>query len=180
MLSVLVLAGAILAVERRWEASGAGDGGGVLTAGSMAPDATVALRGGGTWSPAAHRGAPIWINIWATWCLPCRAEFPEIDELYRAAAPFGLELIAINFQESNEAIVTYLDHTGYSVPIGLDPNGAFARAYGIEGLPAHVFISEDGTVNAVRIGGMSRPEMERQLEALLGRPVRSEASSRQD
>lgn len=178
MLSVLVLAGAVLAVEQRWDTSGAG--GGVVAAGSPAPEAAVPLRGGGTWSPAAHRGAPIWINVWATWCLPCRAEFPEIDELYRAAAPFGLEFIAVNFQESDAAIATYLDHTGYSVPIGLDPDGAFARAYGIEGLPAHVFIAQDGTVSAVRIGGMSRPEMERQLEALLGRPVRPEASSSQD
>ena len=127
--------------------------------GYTAPNFLVPTLDGSTFELAGAEGHPVWINVWATWCPPCRAEFPDINEIRLDAEPDGLVFLAMNFGEDLQEIESYLQNTGYEFTVGLDVNGEFAELYQVLGLPMHVFVAADGTLDAVRVGGMTRDEI---------------------
>jgi cytochrome c-type biogenesis protein len=121
---------------------------------------------GGVFDLEAFQGRPIWINVWASWCPPCRVEFPDIDEIRRGAADDGLVFLAINFGESSADIRSFLENTGYTFDVGLDVTGDFEALYQVRSLPMHIFIARDGSVDSLRVGGMTRREMEEKVAEL--------------
>lgn len=138
--------------------------------GEPAPRVEVPLLGGGTWSTSALEGRPAWINVWASWCPPCRTEMPDIDEVARTGSAAGLAFLALNFREDRRVAERYLENTGYRFAVGLDITGDIAGAFNIVTLPAHVFIGRDGRLASVHVGGMTRAEMESRVRAVIGAP----------
>jgi thiol-disulfide isomerase/thioredoxin len=122
---------------------------------------------GGVFRLTEAIGHPVWINVWATWCPPCRAEFPDIDEIRIAGEQDGLVFIAMNFGEELSEIESYLANTGYDFRVGLDVFGEFATKYQVLGLPMHVFVAADGVLDSVRVGGMTRDEMVSKVSELI-------------
>jgi len=149
-----------------------------LELGTTAPDFVAPTLDGGEFVLAEHQGQPVWINVWASWCPPCRSEMPDIDEIRTTEAEHGLVFVAMNFGEPQMDIVSYLRNTGYDFTIALDPTAEFAELYDVRGLPMHIFIDADGTVQSIRVGGMTRAEMEEQTANLTGSrdPARASAS----
>jgi thiol-disulfide isomerase/thioredoxin len=163
VVSVAIVIGVVLTFVTPGE-SGEGATNSAVTAarvevGYPAPNFLVPTLDGGMFELAAANGHPVWINVWATWCPPCRAEFPDIDEIRRGAEPDGLVFLAMNFGEDLGEIESYLQNTGYDFTVGLDASGEFAEMYQVLGLPMHVFVAADGTLDAVRVGGMTRDEI---------------------
>ncbi len=144
-----------------------GASGKVLRAGEPAPDFTITSPDGQPISLAQFKGRPVWINFWASWCAPCRAEFPEMDALYRQQSDTGLVLLAISFNERPEEVVGYVERARPAFTIAVDPKGAVAGQYRVLGLPTHVFIDAEGIVRDVRVGPMNQDLMRQKLTTIL-------------
>lgn len=135
--------------------------------GEPAPPFEMALHSGETFDLDQIEGRPLWINVWASWCPPCRAEMPDIDVVQRSAGERGLVFLAVNDGERPEVVEDYLRRTGYRFNVGYDMDGTFARKYRVLGLPTHIFIGADGTLKSVRVGSLNLAEMKEITEALL-------------
>jgi thiol-disulfide isomerase/thioredoxin len=88
------------------------------------------------------------INFWASWCEPCRAEMPSLQELARTH-PERLVVLAVNLKESEPAITRFVQRTGLDLPVLRDADGAMARAWGVSVYPSTVLIDAQGRANSV-------------------------------
>ena len=127
---------------------------------------------------SAFRGRPVWINFFASWCPPCQAETPTIEEEYEAHRAQGLVVIGVSVQEASVADVQrYATTYGLEYPIGFDGTSAVYRAYHVYGLPTQVFIDRNGIVRQVWNGPVTRNQAEAMLAPLLAGPGSSPAPS---
>jgi thiol-disulfide isomerase/thioredoxin len=107
---------------------------------------------GTKWSLSAARGRPVLLNFWATWCEPCRAEMPSLQELARRHEAQGLRVLAANFKEGDAAVRRYLDASSLQLPVLFDRDGAAAKAFGVRIFPSTVGIDRKGDVKFVVTG----------------------------
>jgi thiol-disulfide isomerase/thioredoxin len=122
----------------------------------------------GTFRLSEHRGHRVWLNFWATWCPPCRAEMPDIQEVWQEVKDQGVFLVAMDFGEPAETAADYAARNGFTFPIGIDPGSRVATEYRLAGLPTHVFIDANGIVREIRIGLLPADGMRQRLEKLKG------------
>lgn len=107
---------------------------------------------------AALKGYPVVVNVWASWCAPCRSEFPLIQ---RAAADQGKQVafLGVNSQDSDEFAAEFLADYPVPFPSYIDPDKSIAREVGAtHGLPATVFYGSDGELNQVKHGEFADQE----------------------
>ena len=119
------------------------------------------------------RGKPVLVNVWASWCTPCRAEMPAIQRLYQDYQSRGLEILAVNSttQDSVERAAAFAQDLGLTFPVLFDTDGEVARLYKVQALPSSYFIKPDGKIEEVVIGGpMSEALLRVRVEKLLGKP----------
>lgn len=136
--------------------------------GRPAPDFEMTLLDGTTARLSDYRGRPVWINFWASWCPPCRAENPDIQEVYDAHRDeHGLVLLAPAIGERAGDVAAYMERADLSYPVGLDSDTQIAANYRILGIPTHVFVDADGVIREIRVGAMSKKTMEKNVEKLL-------------
>lgn len=109
------------------------------------------------------KGQPVWLNFWGSWCPPCRAEMPEVEEAWQVLEPRGMHMIGVSQREDPRDSIAYADRVGATFPIAVDPNyltavadpNAFpdlfetAQTWEVRNFPTHVFIDKDGIVVAV-------------------------------
>jgi cytochrome c biogenesis protein CcmG/thiol:disulfide interchange protein DsbE len=97
---------------------------------------------------ADYRGRVLMINVWATWCLPCRVEMPSIEALHKAYGPKGLKVVAISIDDpgTEETIRAFAKQYGLTFEILHDPKGAITDAYDITGYPETFIIGKDGVI----------------------------------
>jgi cytochrome c biogenesis protein CcmG/thiol:disulfide interchange protein DsbE len=161
----VLIVGAIYLVEGRDpESAGAGQAlalagaaaGPAPKVGEPAPDFTLPNLRGEPVQLAGLQGRPVLINFWATWCPPCRAEMPDLDEVARERGA-GLVVLAVNLEEEPLAIAAYLRTLGVGgvTPLS-DPNGAIFRQYRVSGLPTTVSIDREGVVREIHVGPLTR------------------------
>ncbi|MGH2618948.1 MAG: TlpA disulfide reductase family protein [Anaerolineales bacterium] len=120
-----------------------------------APDFTLDLLGGGQLTLSEQRGKVVMVNLWASWCPPCRAEMPAIEEVYEAFQPQGLVVLGVNttFQDAETDVAAFVHEFGLTFPILLDREGGVSRRYQLRGLPSTFFIDRQGIIRTVVIGG---------------------------
>jgi cytochrome c biogenesis protein CcmG/thiol:disulfide interchange protein DsbE len=124
-------------------------------------------------SLAQYRGEVVMINIWATWCLPCRVEMPSIEQLHRAYGPRGLKVIAVSVDEpgTEKQIRDFVKQYGLTFEILHDPKGQrgeVARLYQTTGFPETVIIGRDGLIRKKLMGASDwNSPMNRDLVARL-------------
>ncbi len=138
--------------------------------GFSAPDFTLDLLSGGQVTLSDLRGKVVLVNLWASWCLPCRAEMPAIENVYRAYQDRGLEVLAVNttLQDRESDAAAFVQQYGLTFPIPLDRTGAISARYRLRGLPSTYFVDRRGVIRAVVIGGpMSEATIQSKLEDLL-------------
>ena len=138
-------------------------------AGFSAPDFSLNLLGGGQVTLSALRGKVVIVNLWASWCPPCRAEMPAIEKIYQAYKGQGLEVLAINatFQDSEPDAATFVQHFGLTFPIPLDRTGGVSNRYLLRALPSTYFIDRRGIVQFVAIGAMNEALIQSKVEELV-------------
>jgi thiol-disulfide isomerase/thioredoxin len=106
--------------------------------------------GGGGDALAAHRGHPVLLDLWASWCSPCREELPELSKL--AAARPRLVLLTANQGESAGVAARVVHELHLRLPVLLDREQAYGGAYASIGLPTAVILGADGRIAAVETG----------------------------
>ncbi len=138
--------------------------------GFLAPDFTLADPRGSQYHLASLHGKPVLVNLWATWCPPCRAEMPAIEQYYEQYKAQGLVVLAVNAtaQDAPLNIVPFAQEYNLTFPILLDETGSVAQSYQLRSLPSTFFINRDGTIAEVVIGGpMSGATLQTYIQEIL-------------
>ncbi|HRQ23088.1 MAG TPA: TlpA disulfide reductase family protein [Anaerolineales bacterium] len=107
-------------------------------AGFAAPDFTLKTTEGETYTLSELKGQAVLVNMWATWCPPCRAEMPAMEKVYNEYKDQGFIVLAVNntFQDNPLEIVPFAEQYSLTFPILLDETGDVARAYQVRSLPS--------------------------------------------
>jgi len=93
------------------------------------------------------RGKVVFLNLWATWCEPCRQEMPAMEMLYRELQGSDFAMLAVSEDAKGlEAVKPFVAEFGFTFPILLSPEGEVGRKYGITGYPETFIIDKDGQV----------------------------------
>ena len=135
--------------------------------GRAAPDFILPSLDTETYRLSDLQGRPIIINLWATWCVPCRAEMPELVRTYNEHKDAGLAVLAVDVKESDAEVQRFADEFGMTFPILMDRSGEVASAYRMTGLPQSYFIDRTGVIQEIAIGGMDRTILQQKLAAIL-------------
>jgi thiol-disulfide isomerase/thioredoxin len=117
-----------------------------------APDFNLENLSGKRMSLKDFRGKVVFLNFWATWCVPCRDEMPVMEKLQREFKDQGLVIVAVNFREDNQAVRRFFKELGLTFESLLDPDGAVSEQYGASSLPLTYFIDRDGRFVGKAIG----------------------------
>jgi thiol-disulfide isomerase/thioredoxin len=130
-----------------------------------APELTLALVSGPDFAFTEAPAQPMVINLWATWCPPCRRELPMLADV--AANTDGVTFLLASQGEALSTVAAHLKNAGISPDhMALDPAGALARHYGTIGLPVTLFLGADGMLAHVHVGEISRAVLLREITAL--------------
>ncbi len=119
---------------------------------------------------AAYRGKPVFINVWASWCLPCRAETPALERTYRQYKDAGVVILGVNLtnQDLVSEVEAFVQEFSLTYPILLDRDGQVGNLYQIQGIPTTFFIDREGVIRTAVVGGpMSETFIRSKIEALL-------------
>ncbi len=136
--------------------------------GEPAPDFKLENLDGQSVSLSDLRGKPVLLNFWTTWCDPCRAEMPYLQQVYEEWSGKGLVVLAINIGESPSEVKRFLQTYNLSLPVLLDTKEATARKYNITGIPTSFFIDKDGIIQVKIIGAFpSKTVIERNLNKIM-------------
>lgn len=94
-----------------------------------------------------YRGKVVFLNIWATWCPPCREEMPSMESLYRRLKGREFEMLAVSIDREGEKVVRpFAAKYGLTFPVLLDPHSKTSRLYGLTGIPESFIIDKNGVV----------------------------------
>lgn len=115
-----------------------------------------------------YRGKTIFLNFWATWCPPCKAEMPDIQKLYEnsptegedAVIVLGVAAPNVGQEGSREEIAAFLEENGYTYPVLMDTKGELFASYGIMSFPTTFMIDRDGNVFGYVSGMLSADMMD--------------------
>lgn len=124
-----------------------------LLEGDVAPDFSVKLLTGDTFTLSDNKGKVVFLNFWASWCSPCVAEMPAIQELseqYEGNVVF----IGIDIAENSKKVQDFIAKNGFTYNIGLDENGDISKnLYPSNGIPYTLIIDADGIITKIFLGG---------------------------
>lgn len=142
-----------------------------IAAGEKAAPFKLTDLSGNPVSLAGLRGKVVFLNIWATWCAPCREEMPSMEKLYqRLQGDKGFVMLAVSQDTGGRAeVAAYVKKHGYHFDVLLDPQNAVAEAYKVTGVPETFIIDRDGRIVAHHSGAFdwSQPDIRDAMEELL-------------
>lgn len=172
LLYILLLAAGAAWIAISADHSGASTSGKIPApqAGFAAPDFTLNAVDGKTYTLSELRGQAALVNLWATWCPPCRAEMPVIEKMYREYKEQGFIVLAVNmtYQDDPLAVAPFAQEYDLTFPILLEETGEAAGAYQLRSLPSSYFINRAGVITEVVIGGpMSEALLRTRIEEIL-------------
>ncbi|HSJ85630.1 MAG TPA: TlpA disulfide reductase family protein [Anaerolineales bacterium] len=140
--------------------------------GFLAPDFELKTLTGEAIRLADLRGQAVLINLWATWCPPCREEMPTLQKMYDQYKDRGLIVLGVNmtYQDDQQAIMPFTQKYEVTFPILLDETSDAGNAYQLKSLPSSYFIRRDGIIDEVVIGGpMTEALLRTRIEDILTR-----------
>ena len=131
-----------------------------------APDFTLTDQYGTSHTLSDYKGKTIFLNFWGTWCPPCRAEMPDIQELYEEYGEntgdviiLGVALPNVGNEGSEEEITAFLDENDYTYPTVMDEEASIASSYYISAFPTTFMIDKDGNVFGYATGQLTKEIM---------------------
>lgn len=151
-------------------ANGSNDSSGSIDVGDNAPNYTLFDLDGRIVSLIEFRGQPVIMNLWATWCAPCRIEMPALQEAKERHQEQGLVILALNQGESADVARQYFyDEMGLTFTPLLDKNSTVAAMYsGMNVLPTTYFIDKEGIVSAIHRGPLTTGQIDGYLAEIIG------------
>jgi cytochrome c biogenesis protein CcmG/thiol:disulfide interchange protein DsbE len=141
--------------------------GGHPLSGKAAPEIDLVTLDGERVTLSSLRGRPVLINFWATWCPPCRDEFPLMVAAHEAHADDGFEILGVMHQDFADSTREFAKDMRATWPILDDPDDVAYDDYLVAGLPTSYFVDAEGIVRAFSLGGFSEAGLAAQLETVL-------------
>ncbi|WP_422122417.1 redoxin domain-containing protein [Planococcus sp. X10-3] len=139
-----------------------------LAVGDFAPDFELTTLDGQTVRLSDYRGQRVFINFWATWCPPCRAEMPDMQQLYEEQE-VPVEILAINLtptEANEENIVNFVADFGLTFPIPMDINSEVSEEYRVQAYPTSYMIDSEGRISFVAPGAMNKELMAQEVKKM--------------
>jgi thiol-disulfide isomerase/thioredoxin len=136
--------------------------------GQAAPNFSMGViaNGHGTFTLSKLKGRAVYLNFFASWCVPCKAELPSIAQLSKKYAKKGVTVIGVDELESTEVALKFSQQFKLPYEIGIDDSGSIGASYGLIGMPLHVFIGADGKVVLRRSGQMNEDQIRAGLDQI--------------
>ncbi len=120
---------------------------------------------------ADYRGQVVMINVWATWCLPCRVEMPSIEALHKSYGSKGLKILAVSIDDpgTDSTIRAFVKQYGLTFEVLHDPKGKISDLYDIGGYPETFIVGKDGVIRKklMQATDWNSPEARGLVERLL-------------
>ena len=142
-----------------------------VAAGGKAANFKLEALDGSTVSLEQLKGKVVFLNIWATWCGPCREEMPSMETLYDELRPNrDFVMLAVSQDTKGRLVVApYVEKNGYHFKVLLDPENKVGEAYDVSGVPETFIIDREGRIVAHHMGAFdwSRPDVKDALKQLL-------------
>lgn len=137
---------------------------------NTAPDFTVVDYNGKQTKLSDKKGKPVVVNFWASWCGPCKSEFPAFEDAYNKYGN-DVEFMMINltdgYQETISSAKSFIDEQNYTFPVYYDTTMSASNAYGVFSIPKTLFIDKNGNIVQNRTGTISQDTLEQNIESLL-------------
>lgn len=135
----------------------------------VTPAITLPDAAGSLVSLASLKGKVVLVDIWASWCVPCKVAFPAYDALHREYMARGFEVLAINVDEDRKAANAFLDGRSYQVRVLFDPKGTAPTSFKLKGMPTSYLVDRKGVTRFAHEGFNDKAlvEYRRQIEQLL-------------
>ena len=133
----------------------------------LAPEFTLTLFDGEQLSLSELRGQVVVINVWASWCPPCREEAPVLERAWRRYRDRGVTFVGLDYMDTEPAALSYLKEFDITYPNGPDLGSRISRAYNVQGVPETFFITPEGEIAEVYVGPLSEAWLTGILERLL-------------
>jgi thiol-disulfide isomerase/thioredoxin len=109
---------------------------------------------------ARSRGDVVWLDFWASWCVPCRHSFPWMNAMQKKYGPLGLTIVAVNLDSERADADRFLAATPAAFKLQFDPDGALAKRYEVEAMPSSYVIDRTGRVIERHLGFKQSREAE--------------------
>jgi thiol-disulfide isomerase/thioredoxin len=148
------------------------------------------IVGLGAWLQPLHAAPPpelgpvegkvVWVDFWASWCVPCRRAFRWMNEMHRKYSQQGLEIVAVNLDMDRALADGFLKEIPAEFAIRFDPDGKLAKQFDVQAMPSSFVLDSDGKVLAAHYGFKlaDAADYERQIQAALaGQPVAASKST---
>lgn len=138
--------------------------------GSMMPEYSAMWLDGSKFDLAGKRDKVVLLNVWATWCGPCRIEIPELQALHNKLAPKGFEVIGVSVDESGvESVRQFVTEQKMTYPVAIDPEGKLAGIFQTSVLPTSVLLDRTGKILWKHYGLIepNNPELAQAIEKAL-------------
>ncbi len=131
--------------------------------GSIAPDFELQNLDGEEVQLSDFRGQPVLINLWATWCGPCRLEMPAIQDRFELYKEEGFVVLAVDFDEPKSVVKEFRDELDLTFEILLDPGASVQNLYRNRNYPSSFFVDETGVIQVHHIGVMTEAQLDENL-----------------
>ena len=143
----------------------------VPAVGTPAPDFSLKTLAGQTVRLSDLRGKVVFLNLWATWCPPCREEMPSMVRFYERFRAQGVEIVAVSEDRDPEAVRKFVKAQGVTFSVALDDEKRVYRLYGATGVPETHLIDRKGVLRAFQMGPFdwTAPEVTKRVQELLSR-----------
>jgi len=135
--------------------------------GRPAPSFSVRLTDGREVTLAALRGKVVFLNFWASWCPPCRAEARSLEASWQRHRGGDVAFLGINMQDREEAAREFLREFGVTYANGIDGGNRIAIDYGVWGIPETFFLDRNGRITYKHIGALGAETIHAKLEEAL-------------
>jgi len=130
----------------------------------QAPNFTLKGLQGEEVSLEDYRGKIVFINFWASWCPPCKAEMPDINKLYLENKDEDLVVLAVDVNETKTTVEKFIKDGDYEFPVLLDETGKTAAKYSVIGIPKTIVVDPNGIITHKKMGMMTYEEMNEMLK----------------
>ena len=143
----------------------------VPAVGTPAPDFSLKTLSGQSVRLSDLRGKVVFLNLWATWCPPCREEMPSMVRFYERYRAQGVEVVAVSEDRDPEAVRKFVKGQGVTFSVALDDEKRVYRLYGATGVPETHLIDRKGVLRAFQMGPFdwTAPEVTKLVQELLSR-----------
>ena len=141
-----------------------------MLAGAPAQSYPIKRLDGATDSLERYRGRVVLVNLWASWCAPCRSETPALERLYEENRNKGLVVLGIDQGESAEAAGSFAREMKLTYPILLDEDQRYGRAYAAVGLPTSLVVDRTGHIVRGIDGELTLAQMHEAVAPALNAP----------